>query len=57
MCLYVSMKAVEHAHAEGILGAIEEAMPNIDGWKEKLIATGCDGARVNLGKKQCYVSS
>ncbi|KAH3782816.1 hypothetical protein DPMN_160736 [Dreissena polymorpha] len=51
-------EAVEHAHAEGILGAIEEAMSNIDGWKEKLIATGCDDASVNLGKKtQCYGSS
>ncbi|XP_014669372.1 PREDICTED: uncharacterized protein LOC106810507 [Priapulus caudatus] len=49
-CVYVKMKAVEHAHAEGVLGAIEGAMSNIEGWKDKLIATGCDGASVNLGK-------
>ena len=44
------MAAVEHAHAEGVLAAIEEAMSEVEGWKDKLIATGCDGASVNMGK-------
>jgi hypothetical protein len=55
--VYVGIKAVEHAHAEGVLAAIESAMDGIvDGWnwKERLIATGSDGASVNLGKRQCY---
>lgn len=44
------MEAVQHAHSEGVLGAIEEAMSGVENWKNKLIATGSDGASVNLGK-------
>lgn len=51
--LYVNVEPVEHAHAEGVLGAIEKSMASVDpgwNWKEKLVATGSDGASVNLGK-------
>ena len=46
----VKLQPVEHAHADGVMAAIDTAMnstgtPN---WKEKLVATGSDGALVNL---------
>ena len=46
----MKMAAVEHAHTEGVLASIEGFMSGIEGWKDKLIATGCDGASVNMGK-------
>ncbi|XP_041372858.1 zinc finger protein 862-like [Gigantopelta aegis] len=52
--VFVKIHAVEHAHAEGILGAFETAMDSVDpgwDWKQKLITTGSDGASVNLGKR------
>jgi hypothetical protein len=51
-CVYVKMVAVKHAHSEGVLCAIEEAMANVNGWKDKLIATGSDGASVTIGKNK-----
>ena len=51
--VFVNICAFEHAHAEGVLRAIESAMDNVDPgweWKSKLIATGSDGASVNLGR-------
>ena len=44
------MQAVENANAVGILKGIEASMSFHPDWKEKLIATGSDGASVNLGK-------
>ena len=44
------MQAVEHANAVGILKGIEDAMSFDPDWKNKLIATGSDGASVNIGK-------
>ena len=46
----MKMAAVEHAHTEGVLASysIEGFMSGIEGWKDKLIATGCDGASVNM---------
>jgi hypothetical protein len=52
--VFVQIGAVEHAHAEGVLSTIDKAMDSIDpgwNWKLKLIATGSDGASVNLGKR------
>ena len=52
--IFVQITAVKHAHAEGVLGAIESSMNSIDpgwDWKQKLIATGSDGASVNLGRR------
>lgn len=51
-CVYVKMVPVKHANAEGVLGAIEQAMTSVVGWKDKLIATGSDGASVNIGKNK-----
>lgn len=52
---YVKTQAVKHAHAEGVLEAIETSMDSIDpgwDWKRRLIATGSDGASVNLEKNR-----
>lgn len=52
--VYISIEAVEHAHAEGVLAAIESVMNKVDegwNWKERLVATGSDGASVNLGRR------
>lgn len=54
--VYVKINSVAHAHAEGVLGAITSAMDSVTvepawDWKQKLIATGSDGANVNLGKR------
>lgn len=51
--MYVKTQPVKHAHADGILEAIETSMDSIDPgweWKHRLIATGSDGASVNMGK-------
>lgn len=55
-CVYIKTQPVEHAHAEGVLGAIETAMSSVDDWKNKLIATGCDGANVNMGKRHSVIA-
>ena len=44
------MQPVEDANAVGILKGIEDSMAFHPDWKTNLIATGSDGASVNLGK-------
>ncbi|KAJ8026207.1 hypothetical protein HOLleu_33990 [Holothuria leucospilota] len=48
---FVNLHEVEHAHAEGVFSAIDNAMVSagIENWKEKLVGTGSDGAKVNVG--------
>ncbi|KAJ8318510.1 hypothetical protein KUTeg_003601 [Tegillarca granosa] len=42
---------LEHAHSQGTFDAIDRAMTKFgcNDWKEKLVAIGCDGAKVNIG--------
>ncbi|XP_056001881.1 zinc finger protein 862-like [Ostrea edulis] len=57
--LYVKIQDVEHAHAAGVLEAIEKSLDGIQEewtWKEKLIATASDGANVNIGRKNSVVA-
>ncbi|KAJ8022231.1 hypothetical protein HOLleu_39653 [Holothuria leucospilota] len=48
---FVNLHEVEHAHAEGVFSAIDNAMVSagIENWKEKLVGAGSDGAKVNVG--------
>lgn len=53
--LYMKIQDVEHVHVAGVLEAIEKSLDGIQeewNWKEKLIATGSDGANVNIGRKK-----
>lgn len=53
--LYMKIQDVEHVHAAGVLEAIEKSLDGIQekwNWKEKPIATGSDGANVNIGRKK-----
>ena len=49
---FLSLQPLEHAHAQGIMEAIERAFVdnNVQGWRQKLVGFGCDGAAVNLGR-------
>lgn len=52
--LFVKIQDVKHAHAAGVFEAIETSLDSLSdnwNWKEKLIATGSDGAKVNIGRK------
>lgn len=52
--LFVKIQDVKHAHAAGVLEAIETSLDSFNdnwNWKEKLIATGSDGANVNIARK------
>ncbi|KAJ8318234.1 hypothetical protein KUTeg_003325 [Tegillarca granosa] len=47
----IGLEDLEHAHAEGTFKAIDKSMKNYgcENWKEKVVAMGCDGAKVNIG--------
>ncbi|KAJ4948497.1 hypothetical protein JOQ06_020031 [Pogonophryne albipinna] len=51
--VFFSLQPVKHAHAQGLYEAIEQAFVDngIDDWKRKLVGMACDGAPVNLGRK------
>ncbi|KAM3850348.1 zinc finger protein 862-like [Diretmus argenteus] len=51
--VFFSLQPVKHAHAQRIYEAIEQAFVDnrIDDWKEKLVGMACDGAAVNLSRK------
>lgn len=49
---FLSLEPLEHAHADGIYQAIDQAFRTngILNWKDKLVGVGCDGASVNIGR-------
>ena len=53
--IYIKLEPVDQAHAEGVLEAIDRGMKKFGDsewqWKERLVATGSDGASVNLGRQ------
>lgn len=51
--VYLSLPPVQYAHTQGIYEAVEHAFidHNIQDWKDKLVGIGCDGAAINIGKK------
>ena len=50
---YLSLQGVQHANAQGVYEAIDRAFTShgLEGWKDKLVGVGCDGAPVNIGKQ------
>ena len=49
---YLLCQPIEHAHADGIFGAIDQAFRDVgvENWRSKVVGVGCDGASVNLGR-------
>ena len=49
---YLRCQPIEHAHADGIFGAIDQAFRDVgvENWRSKVVGVGCDGASVNLGR-------
>lgn len=49
----VGQTELEHAHSDGVLGALVKLVSNLDGnWSNKIIGFGADGASVNMGKNR-----
>ena len=48
---FVALQDLEHANADGVFAAIDEAMNTCGSihWKEKVVGGGSDGASVNIG--------
>ena len=49
---YLRCQPIEHAHADGVFGAIDQAFRDVgvENWRSKVVGVGCDGASVNLGR-------
>ena len=55
---YLSLQPLQHAHAQGVYDAINNAFKHhgIEDWQNKVVGIGCDGANVNIGKKNSVAS-
>ena len=55
---YLSLQPLQHAHAQGVYDAVDRAFHEhgIDDWKDKLVGIGCDGANVNIGRRNSVAS-
>ena len=50
--VFIGIEGLEHAHADDVFAAISRVMENrVDDWHNKVIGVGCDGASVNIGKR------
>ena len=50
--VYLGIHECSHVHADGVYASINKVLTDVVGeeWREKVIAAGCDGASVNIGK-------
>ena len=51
--MYVCVRPLQDAHAKGIYGVINEAFIDlgVNNWQSKVVGVGCDGAAVNIGRR------
>ena len=56
--MYVRLQPVQHAHADGVYDAINNAFigVGVPDWRAKVVGVGCDGASVNLGARNSVMT-